>query len=102
MNEKMQELLNDEEFMKAFISVENPQELEKLVADRGIALEGVTPEEAFEIIKKQDNGEFSEEDLQDVSGGIAVSLALGSAALMAFGASNIAAYASYAYHKFKK
>ena len=74
MNEKLVELLKDEDFcVKYFDVLEDLPELNNLLAANGIEL---TETELCDLVKitkqqiaKEENEELSEDDLEDVSGG---------------------------------
>ncbi len=74
MNEKLVELLKDEDFcVKYFDVLEDLPELNNLLAVNGIEL---TETELCDLVKitkqqiaKEENEELSEDDLEDVSGG---------------------------------
>ncbi len=70
MNEqKMKEIFSDEQFVKALLGLETPQEVQKVLAEKEI---DVTLEEIVktkEILAHYTTGELSEEDLEMVSGG---------------------------------
>ncbi len=76
MNEKIKELLVNEAFAAELEKVETVEEIKALFAAHGVQ---VTDEELTELIKQPamaDADELSEEDMEMVSGGSAVTLAL--------------------------
>ncbi len=70
MNEqKMKEVFSDEQFVKSLLELETPEEVQKVLAEKEI---DVTEEEivkAREILIRYNNGELSEEELENVAGG---------------------------------
>ena len=102
MDERLTKLLENEELMKGLVACQSPEELAKLFEENSIVLdEGLSVEEAFQLVKKQENGELDAAELDSVSGGIALGLALSSAALFVVSAGMICFLAGYAYQKFR-
>ncbi len=70
MNEqKMKEVFSDEQFVKSLLELETPEEVQKFLAEKEI---DVTEEEivkAREILVRYNNGDLSEEELENVAGG---------------------------------
>lgn len=69
---KIKELMNNREFAQRLISAQTPAELVELMDTNGLQLDGITPEEAFELVQQQLKGadeELAEDDLEEVSGG---------------------------------
>ena len=98
----MEKILANEELMVGLVEAKDPQELAALFAQHGIVLEdGLTIEEAFNMVKNQENGELSEDSLDDVSGGIALAVALGAAAAFTLGGAALIFIAGYAYQKYQ-
>lgn len=80
--EKLGPLWENEEFVKALAAVQSEEDALKLFADKGV---DITPEELAEIkANATAPGELGEEDLEDVAGGVIVSL-LSQAAALALG-----------------
>ena len=73
--ERIKEIFSDEEFVVELLGLENPEDAQALLKTKGIDLELDQVRKMGEIINKQLNavtieeGEISEEDLEDVSGG---------------------------------
>ena len=73
--ERIKEIFSDKEFVTELISLETPTDIQALLKTKGIDLELDQVRKMGEIINKQLNavaieeGEISEEDLEDVSGG---------------------------------
>lgn len=98
----MENILKNEELMIGLVEAETPAQLAELFAAHNITLtEDVSIEKAFELVKAQENAELNEDALDDVNGGIALSLALTSAAALALGATELCFFAGYAYQTFK-
>lgn len=99
---EMEKLMQNEELMKGLVEAENPAQLADLFAAHNIVLaDDLTVEKAFELVKAQENAELSEEALGDVNGGIALSVALTSAAVLALAGTELCFFAGYAYQKYK-
>lgn len=73
MNEKMQLILENDELMMGLVSAKTPEELNAVLARQGFELEGISADEAFEMVQdkiaRAESGELSEEELEAVSGG---------------------------------
>lgn len=99
----IKDLLENKEFMTGLVEVETPEALGKLLEANGIVLEeGLTLEDAFKMVKDQENGELDETALEDVSGGIALTLALTSAGLLIASGGMLCFLGGYAYQSIKK
>ena len=70
IEERIQELLNNEQAVESLMNAKTPDELMKAFADNNIILEDVTKEEAFAAFQRAQSDEISEEDLEVVSGGM--------------------------------
>ena len=98
----MNAILENKELMIGLVEAETPVQLAALFAQHGIVLEdGLTIEAAFDMVKAQENGELSEDSLDDVNGGIALTVALGAAAALTMGGAAISFISGYAYQKYK-
>ena len=98
----MESILKNEELMVGLVEAENPAQLAELFAAHNITLaEGLTIEKAFELVKAQENAELDEEALSVVNGGIALSLAVSSAVVLAVAATELCFFAGYAYQTYK-
>lgn len=96
------ELMENEKFLKGLVDVTTPAELGDLFADNDIQLEdGISLEEAFEIVKKQEEAELSETDLDSTNGGIALTVALGAVGAFTAGGAALSFLGGYAYQKYK-
>lgn len=99
------DLYANEELLAGLVEAESPAELAEVFAKNNIELEeGLTIEEAFKLVKEQENAkadELNEEDLEDVAGGIALTVALGAAGAFIAGGAVIIGISGYAYTKYK-
>lgn len=81
--EKLKELLKDENFAKELFSQDNPEDVQKLLEEKGVEISTADIRQIAEILKKVSsgeisqeqlekaaNGELSEDELEDVAGGI--------------------------------
>ena len=99
----MKELMANEEFLKGIVEVETPASLGELFAKHDVQLEdGISLEEAFETIKKQENSELSETELEDANGGIAFAVAAGAVGAFVAGGAALCFLGGYAYQTYKK
>lgn len=73
MEEKIKELVEDQEFVKKLLSCEEPEQVQKLFADNGveISLEDVKALGKALAAMAESDGELSEDDLEAVAGGSA-------------------------------
>ncbi len=103
MNENLQKLLDNEELMKGIAEVETTEELAELFKKNNIELaEGLTMEDALRMVKEgQNNDELVEEDLEDVSGGIAFLVAAGAVGAFVLAGTVLTFIGGYAYQKYK-
>jgi len=90
MNEKrIKEVFSDEAFVKELVSKETPEEVQALLEDKDIEMsvsEIVKLRELLEKKAEDPNAELSDEDLEDVSGGvIPLMIAAAVAPLVIFG-----------------
>lgn len=102
MNEMLQKCLDNEEFITGLVEVKTPEELQELFDKNKLVLEeGLSIEEAFTLLKEQENAEISEEELENVSGGIGFVLAATSAGLLIVGAGMLCFLGGYAYQTYQ-
>lgn len=98
----IKKLMENEVFMKGIVEVSTPDELAKLLKNNDVELEdNITIEEAFEIVKNQENVELDDTTLDDVNGGIAFMVAAGAVACFTVGGAALAFLGGYAYQKYK-
>lgn len=99
---KMETLLKNEKFMVSLVEMKTPEEFSEILKEADVKLEeGLTVEDAFEMVKNRENQELNDEELNDVSGGLGIGVALGAAGALALGAAGIRFLTSYAYQKYK-
>jgi len=78
----VKELFSDEEYVNNLFAMETPEEVQASLKERGLEL---TVEEVIKIkdlLPKISDGELSDEDLESVSGGSLVGVAIGIAAVV--------------------
>ena len=108
VEERVQELFDNEELLDSVFKAETPEALIQLFAENGVVFEDVTKEEVFDAFQRARTDELSEDDLENVSGGVylaikagaiyfAVSGSVGAALCVAGGVAviGLAAYAGY-------
>ena len=123
VEQRVAELMENEEFLKAMLDANTPEELIAVYERNNLVLGEISPEEAFQAIQAEKakaaaSDELSEDDLDDVAGGgkvyfalkiakgcfyIATSGSVGSVLLTVGGiaAIGLATYAAYRYIKKK-
>lgn len=73
----MDNKIQNDDLLEQLAAVETVEELNKVLAENGIALEeGVTAEQFLATLKAEDNGELSEDDLDAVAGGVVITTAM--------------------------
>ena len=72
--EKIQEVFSDEAFLKEIFSKETPEEVQTILAEKDIELSIEDILTLRKIIEKKSNQgvELSDDDLEDISGGVVV------------------------------
>ena len=102
MNENMEKLMANEELLKGLVECTTPDELMKVLKDNSVELEkGLTPEKAFKAVKQYQTDELDEEALENVSGGIALGVALGAVGAFVVAGGALCFLGGYAYQKIK-
>ena len=104
MNEKLEKIMENEEFLKGLVECSTPDELMKILQENEVELEeGLTPEEAFMAVKQYQNDELNEDALSEqVSGGsITVATALGATGALIVAGGGLAFLGGYAWQKLK-
>lgn len=105
--EKLQELMNNDELMDQLFYAETPTAFVDILAANGIALDGISSEEAYAAFHSAKNDEFDENALDNVAGGVLpflstlVVCASGPIG-WAVGGIAIAAVGAYCYNRAKK
>jgi len=106
IEEKIQELVTNEEFAEGMFGATTPDELMKVFAEHHVEISGVTKEEAFTKVQQIKSGELLEDDLENISGGVMAPILLVTCVpgigWAAAGALAIGALATAAYHYYKK
>ena len=108
LQKQAEALLENDEVLTKMLYAENPEVLMQIFSENNIIIEDVTPEEVFAAFQRVRTGELSEDDLDNVNGGVylmlktglftfAVSGSVGAALCVAGGvaAIGLAAYAGY-------
>lgn len=108
LQKKAEALLENDEVLGKMLYAENPEALMQVFAENNIIIQDVTPEEVFAAFQRVRTGELTEDDLDNVSGGVylmlktsiftfAISGSVGAALCVAGGvaAIGLAAYAGY-------
>lgn len=106
LQKQAEALLENDEVLAKMLYAETPEALMQIFAENNIIIEDVTPEEVFSAFQRVRTGELSEDDLENVNGGVylmlktslftfAVSGSVGAALCVAGGvaAIGLAAYA---------
>ena len=103
MEEKFEKILENKDLMIGLVECKTPEELAKLFEENSIGLEeGLSIEDAFDLLKKSADNELSEDALDEVSGGaIGLGLALTTAGLLVLSAGCISFLCGYAYQAYK-
>lgn len=68
--EKLKEYLSDENNAKALLALETTAEVQKKLAENGIDISEADIERIKALAAKREDGELSEEDLENVAGGM--------------------------------
>lgn len=101
MNE-LNKILENEDLLAGLVEAETPGELATLFTAHNIVLaDDLTIEEAFNLVKAQENAELTDTDLDSVSGGVASAVLLGAACTMVLAASVVIFISGYAYQSYK-
>lgn len=101
MYKNLNEVLEDKELLIALVEAQTADEFGKILEKKEIALDGLTNEEAFKLFKEQEGKELNEEELMEVSGGIALAVGLGAAAAFTLAGGVVSFIGGYAYQKYK-
>lgn len=97
------DLMSNEELLKGLVEVKTATELGELFAKNNVELDdSLTLEEAFEMVKKNEDAELSEEDLEAANGGIALAVAAGSVGCFVLAGATVCFLSGYAYQKYYK
>ena len=101
MYKNLNEVLEDKELLVSLVEAQTANEFGKILADKEIALDGLTNEEAFKLFKEQEGKELNEDELAEVSGGIALTVALGAAGAFTLAGGALSFLGGYAYQKYQ-
>lgn len=97
----LKELTDNKEFMKGLVEAKTPEELGEVFKANKVELEeGITLEQAFELVKNQDNAELSEDELDEANGGIAFTLAVTTVGCFVAGGAALSFLGGYASRTF--
>ena len=73
MNEELlKEVLSDEAFAKSLIEMETPEDVQTALKEKGVDLSIEDIKAIQNILVNQEDGELSEDDLENVAGGVDV------------------------------
>ena len=67
--EKIKKVFSDEEFVKSLMNLETPEAVQKALEEKDIDLSVEDIKKIAELVQKKDNGELSEDELEEVAGG---------------------------------
>ena len=74
MQEKLNALLEDEAFLNKMLNAENPEQVSALFAENGITMSAKEVEILRSRLENADGGEHSEDQLENVAGGVDLDL----------------------------
>ncbi|MEZ3468001.1 MAG: hypothetical protein K1W40_05980 [Schaedlerella sp.] len=74
MQEKLNALLEDEAFLNKMLNAENPEQVSALFAENGITMSAKEVEILRSRLENADGGELSEDQLENVAGGVDLDL----------------------------
>ena len=74
MQEKLNALLEDEAFLNKMLNAENPEQVSALFAENGITMSAKEVEILRSRLENTDNDELSEDQLENVAGGVDLDL----------------------------
>ena len=73
MNEELlKEVLSDEAFAKSLIEMETPEDVQTALKEKGVDLSIEDIKAIQNLLVNQEDGELSEDDLENVAGGVDV------------------------------
>ncbi len=64
------ELFSDEQFVKKLFNLETPEEVQAVLADNDVEISVEEILKIRELLIKKENGELSDEELEEVAGGL--------------------------------
>ena len=74
MQEKLNALFEDEAFLNKMLNAENPEQVSALFAENGITMSAKEVEILRSRLENADGGELSEDQLENVAGGVDLDL----------------------------
>lgn len=74
MQEKLNALLENEAFLNKMLNAENPEQVSALFAENGITMSAKEVEILRSRLENADGGELSEDQLENVAGGVDLDL----------------------------
>lgn len=94
-NEKIQEVFSDKEFVEKLLAMETAEEVQAAVKEKGLELTleeiEATKKSIINSLEKNDSDEVSDDQLEQVAGGFAITTALAIAGVITGAASGGAA-----------
>ncbi len=72
--QKIRDIFSDEQFVKELLDLETPEEVKVVLADHDIDVTVDDIMQVKELFEKKQNGEISDEELENVSGGFLLEL----------------------------
>lgn len=108
IEQRIQELVSNESFVEGIFTASTPDELLRIFDEFKIELDGISKEDAYESVQRIKNEELQADELEDVSGGVAIStlMMFGSPWIpggpIILGAVAVGALAYRAYYRYKK
>jgi predicted ribosomally synthesized peptide with nif11-like leader len=97
-NEKIQEVFADKEFVEKLLAMDTPEEVQAAVKEKGLELTleeiEATKKSIVNSLEKNDSDEVSDDQLEQVAGGFAITTALVIAGAITAGATGAAALGS--------
>ena len=99
----IKDLMSNEDLVVGIVEATTPAELGEVLKRNNIQLEdGMTLEEAFQAMKAENNGEITEEALDDVSGGALLTAMIGATIYLCGGTAMLSALYGCAKAEYKK
>jgi len=76
-NEKIQELLKDQEYVKKLISLGSAEKISKELEGKDVDLSPEELRKIYSLAKKKAAGELTDEELENVAGGLGIGAVIG-------------------------
>ena len=77
MNQKIKEVFSDEAYVKEFLAFETPEEAQASLEEKGIEVSVEDLNQVADMLNKLSEGELTEEELVEITGGEACCIAAG-------------------------